>query len=138
MADDQEDFRRFMQEREAAARAYVNGDAGPLGRLATRTSPATFFGPRGGSLQGAAEVFAVYESDAGAFEHGGETSFDILQMGAGGGIGYWTGFQRADVRLRGQSAPVAMNLRVTEIFRREEEGWKLVHRHADMLADALA
>lgn len=60
-------FQLFMKEREEAARAYVTGNAEPVSRISTRTSPATFFGPGGGYLQGAAEVVASYERDAKAF-----------------------------------------------------------------------
>ncbi|WP_409527241.1 nuclear transport factor 2 family protein [Rhizobium sp. P28RR-XV] len=35
--------------------------------------------------------------------------------------------------MAGQDGEIPMSLRVTEVFRREEGEWKLVHRHADML-----
>lgn len=38
------------------------------------------------------------------------------------------------VQMRGNKDAIPMNLRVTEIFRREDNEWKLVHRHADLLA----
>jgi ketosteroid isomerase-like protein len=133
MSDDQRSFERFMKERDAAAEAYVQGDAAPLGRIVTRRAPATFFGPRGGYREGA-DVWETYERDAGSFEAGGESTLDILQMGASEGIGYWVGFQRATAHLRGNPEPMPMVLRVTEVFRREGDEWKLVHRHADMLA----
>jgi ketosteroid isomerase-like protein len=130
---DQQDFERFMKQRKAAAHAYVSGDAGPLSELTTRTSDATFFGPRGGSTHGAREVSERYVRDAKAFAPGSDTDFEVLQMGASDGIGYWVGHQRAKARMQGQVEPIAMNLRITEIFRREGDAWKLVHRHADML-----
>ena len=133
MNDDLHDFAQFMQQREAAAQAYVRGDAKPLGQLVTHELPATFFGPHGGYRQNA-DVFATYESDAAVFAQGSETHFEIPHMAARDGVAYWVGFQKATAYLQGQAAAIPMNLRVTEVFRREAGIWKLVHRHADMLA----
>ena len=126
------DFEQFMRRREEAARAYVRGESVPLERIVTREFPATFFGPSGGSIRGAEAVAARYENDARAFGPGGVTVLDVIEMGVDGGLAYWVGFQRATARIDGQTIP--MNLRITEIFRREDHDWKLVHRHADTLA----
>jgi ketosteroid isomerase-like protein len=133
MSDEQRDFEQFMKQREAVARAYVSGEAAPLGEIATRHSPATFFGPQGGFRQGADAVWSTWERDAENFESGAENQFEILHMAASDGLAYWVGFQRATAHLRGRPEPVAFNLRVTELFRREGGTWKLMHRHADPL-----
>lgn len=134
MSNDLQDFEQFMQQREEAARAYVQGDAAPLGRLAARVSPATFFSPQGSYREGADDVWQTYEQDATSFESGSDTHFEILHMAASDGIAYWVGFQRASAHLRGQAEPIPFNLRITEIFRREGDSWKMIHRHADPLA----
>ncbi|MGI8588895.1 MAG: hypothetical protein ACR2M0_14605 [Chloroflexia bacterium] len=82
MDNELHDFEQFMKRREDAAREYVRGDADPLGRIVTRVSPATFFGPQGGYRQGADEVWVTYEHDAALFEPGGDGNFEILQMAA--------------------------------------------------------
>ncbi len=133
MRNDQHDFEQFMKQREDAARAYVSGDASPLGDIVAHESSATFFGPRGGYTQGAEAVWAKYDRDVTNFESGGESHFEILDMAAGDGLAYWVGFQRATTHVRGTSGPVPFNLRVTELFRREGDTWKLIHRHADPL-----
>jgi ketosteroid isomerase-like protein len=133
MNDEQDDFERFMQQRQEAARAYVSGDATPLGKIVTHQSTATFFGPRGGYTQGAEAVWSRYERDVTSFESGGESHFEILDMAASGGLAYWVGFQRATTHRRGGPEAVPFNLRVTELFRREGDTWKLIHRHADPL-----
>ncbi|MET3663885.1 DUF4440 domain-containing protein [Caulobacter sp. 1776] len=132
------DFDAFLEIRRQAAQAYVNGQAGPLDRLAATACPATFFPPRGGREEGADWVASVYARDAGSFLEGGETTLEILHSDADGDLAYWTGLQHATVRFAGQDEPVEMHLRVTELFRHEDGGWKLIHRHADPLAKAPA
>lgn len=133
MAAELHDFEQFMKRREAAAQAYVGGDAAPLGRLTAREDPATFFSPSGTYREGADQVWSTYEHDAEAFAPGSTSSFEILHMAASDGIAYWVGFQRASAHMRGQAEAVPFNLRVTELFRREGDDWKLIHRHADVL-----
>jgi len=132
------DFEQFMKQRETAARAYVQGNPSPLSRMATHHSPATFFAPMGGYEQGASSVSSKYEHDAASFKPGGDSHFEILQMEAGDEFAYWVGFQRATAQMEGSKEAVPFNLRITEVFRREGNDWKLVHRHADSLVDAPA
>ena len=130
-----QDFDTFMKARQHAASAYVSGNATPLARIVALDSPATFMCPGGGAVHGTQEVWDRYEHDAGAFEEGGVSEFEILEMAAGDTVGYWTGFQKAKVHMHGKPDAMPMKLRVTEVFRVEGDAWKLVHRHADMLAE---
>ncbi len=133
MNSDLHDFKQFMQQREEVARAYVRGDAAPLDRIAAHADPATFFSPQGGFRQGADAVSSTYAHDATSFAPGGDSTFEILHMAANDGIAYWVGFQRATAYMRGMEQAIPFNLRVTEVFRREDGQWKLIHRHADSL-----
>ncbi len=54
-------------------------------------------------------------------------------MAASDGLACRVGFQRTTTHLRSRPDPVPFNLRVTELFHREGESWKLIHRHADSL-----
>ena len=135
MRQDQQSFEEFIQQRRAAALAFVSGDGTAVSELSSAIDLATFFGPGGGHLTGGKQIKARYEHDARMFDDGSENALEILHASASEGIGYWVGFQRTQARMKGNPEPVPMSLRVTEIFRREPGGWKLIHRHADMLTD---
>ena len=131
-SNDTQDFTQFMEVRNSAANAFVNGEAEPVANLLTRVSPATFFGPAGGYIQEPDQVLSTFKQDSSRFESG-KSTFEILHMGVSNGLAYWVGLQRATARLAGRSEDLPFNLRVTEIFRKEDKKWKLIHRHADPL-----
>ena len=125
-------FDAFMRRRDAIATDYANGDVGPLAAIVTRRDPATFLSPRGDYLSGADIIAQRYAKDAEAFREPGTSRLEILHARASGQLAFWTGFQHAEVRIEGKDKPVAMRLRITEVFRLEDGQWMLVHRHADM------
>lgn len=122
------DFESFMRQRREIASAYVRGAADPLAEIATRVDPATFFSPRGDAQHGAAAILERYVADAKSFGKSGTTELEVLQSATSGNLAFWTGLQHAQL---GHDEKSKMTLRVTEVFRFEDGGFKLVHRHAD-------
>ena len=135
MSIEQADFEAFMKQRIAAADSYVNGNGKPLDAIASRLEPVTFMPPSGGVQRGAGHVAERYLHDAGRFDEGSTNAIEVLQMNADGDIAFWTGFQRSKVKMKGKDEAMPFDLRITELYRREDGAWKLVHRHADPLAN---
>ena len=128
-------FEAFLAHRPDVGEAYVNGDAGPLSAISTDRDPATFFGPRGDVVSGSETVLQTNQEGATNFAPGGRSTFEVLHAAADGDLGYLVGIQRATVRMVDTDDPIEMALRLTELYRREDGAWRLVHRHADALKD---
>jgi ketosteroid isomerase-like protein len=126
------DFQDFLETRKQAALGYVNGDYEPLSRIVATKSPASFFSPMGDVVEGAEKVAARYEKDANSFDEGSTSELDIVSSGSDGDFGYWVGYQKAKVHMKGKPDAVPMKIRITELFRKEHGDWKMIHRHADM------
>lgn len=56
--------------------------------------------------------------------------FEIIAADVNGDMAYTVGYARSSVSVHGSPARPAF-LRATQIYRREDGDWKLVHRHAD-------
>lgn len=124
-------FKDYMERRIEASDAFVAGDVGPLLRISATASPATIFPPNGICVQGADTVNTFNAEGAASFAPGSSNSFEIMHSGESDTLAYWTGIQHSTVVMKGKDEPVPMALRVTEIFRKDNGEWKLIHRHAD-------
>lgn len=125
------EFNEFMDHREAASNDYIRGNAQSVAELLTRRDPATFMPPHGAIIEGAASVEAAQVEGASAFGPGSSGHFEVLNSGASGDLAFWTGRQVSTIQIKGKEELVPMILRTTEVFRREDGQWKLIHRHAD-------
>ena len=126
------DFDEFMQHRESASNDYIRGDARTVAAMLTDQDPATFMPPSGAVIVGAAAAKRTQVEGAAAFGPGSRGHFEVLDSGSSGDLAFWTGRQVATMDVKGQDRPQQMVLRITEVFRREDGQWKLVHRHADI------
>lgn len=125
-------FDDFLVLRERAAAAYVRGDGTRVDAIVPHEGAASFHGPGGDTVTGAPDVAKRYLTDAVMFQDNGTSRFEVIHKDHAGDVGFWTGFQVANVQLGEMPAPVEMRLRVTEVFRRIDGAWRLVHRHADV------
>jgi NAD(P)H-dependent FMN reductase/ketosteroid isomerase-like protein len=123
------DFDSFVKDRQRIAAAYSSGNPTPLDAVVAHQGAATFFPPRGPIVSGSAAVAKEYRQGAKIFSPGSKTKLEILDAGASGEMGFWVGRQRFEGKIAGKIQQ--MTLRITEIFRHLDGGWKLVHRHAD-------
>ena len=113
--------------------ALHNGDSAPRIAIWSHHDPVTLFGA---VLMGSGwtEIQQVFESLASRFSNG-SYEYEVIAAGASGDLGYVVGIEHSTVSVGG-ATPEAYELRVTEVFRREDGEWKVVHRHADPMPDS--
>jgi ketosteroid isomerase-like protein len=126
-----EEFRSTILARQTEAEeAIVTGDAGPRMELWSRRNPVTLFGAIGMSESGWEKLSRTFSWVASRFSEVSDFRFDVEMVNVVGDMAYTLGFERFKASVAGR--PVEpVTVRVTHIYRREEDAWKIVHRHAD-------
>jgi ketosteroid isomerase-like protein len=125
------DLSGVIEESHRALDAFVKGDPKPLGALYSRREGITLANPFGPPARGWIEVSETMGRAATNYRDGHATGFERISDDTAGDLAYILEIERYMARIggAGEVAPVA--LRVTTIFRREDDGWHIVHRHAD-------
>ena len=127
---EQEGFRHDALRREQAAEAAIyRGDPGPFKDLWSRADDITLFGAFGPCKTGWTQVSRTMDW-VGSRYRDGTVHLDYEAVYEGPDLAYTVGYERGEVRLDGGSM-TSQTIRVTQIYRREDGQWRLVHRHGD-------
>lgn len=134
-------FQAFLPHQwEAAQSRFINGDPTLWKQNASHRDDATIFGAFGGHEKGWNEVGARYDWASSQFKDSGATQkIEYLNTSVSGDLAFTITIERQEqVRMGNQEKPAPRALRVTQIFRKEDGAWKLLHRHADPLVERLS
>ena len=128
-----EELRNAIENYHVAAQAFMKGDPKLQQEAYSHCEDVTIFGGFGGYEHGwKEEVEKRFEWAAARFR-GGTTTSENLSLIVSPDLACSVDLEHERVQLAGVEGTVEVDLRVTTVFRREGEQWKIVHRHADPL-----
>jgi ketosteroid isomerase-like protein len=125
-----EELDAALERYHAAGHSFVNGDPEPQKAVFSHSSDACLVNPMGVIASGWAAVGATMDEAAARFS-GGDMAFEPIHRVELGDVAYVTEIESWRARLVETGEEAAGALRVTSILRRESDGWRVVHRHAD-------
>jgi len=110
--------------------AIHNGDVEPRLSTWSHRDPVTLFGAGVPVRTGWPAVHQVFEWLATTMTDCDEYEFELLAADADGDLAYMVGIERYRAK-NAVGAPRNVTLRATHVYRREPEGWRIIHRHGD-------
>ena len=126
-----ESFTDAISASHSATDRIMRGDAGGFKDLYSRSGEITLGNPFGGFGQGPEGVFEQLDRAASYFRDGRASEFEQIARAAADDLAYTVEIERVEVKVAGHTDVSEFAARVTSVYRREEDGWKLVHRHVD-------
>ena len=114
-----------------ALEAFVRGDPEPVAKLWSKRDDVSLANPLGPPAVGWEAVRATMERAALQLADGEAFSVECIAMHATNDLAYELEIERCRVKVGGADEAAPSALRATNVFRREDDGWRIVHRHAD-------
>jgi ketosteroid isomerase-like protein len=127
----QSDFDSAVEAYRQALVPFLKGDPKPVTQFYSRSDDVTLANPFGPPRRGPADVEKAIAEAAAPFSDGSLSGVEEVSRYSTADLGYVVEIERSQVRLAGDGNMAPIALRVTMIFRREGDIWKVVHRHAD-------
>jgi ketosteroid isomerase-like protein len=129
MAVEEDEVRQAAQQFYAAQSSGLNGDFGPMEELWSHASDVSVMPPSGSRVLGWEEVKASWERAAHAFSGGQVVLEDVVVVPITEDAAYTMGTERGHRKVGERT--IRFEGRVTNVYRREDDGWKIVHHHTD-------
>ena len=124
-------FDQAFERQHFAITKFMYGNTQPFKDLYSRGTDATLANPFGGVARGWDEILARLDRAASYHRDGDVVAIETISSGHSDELGYAIEIERLRARVGDPDAFDDVGLRTTTVFRREESGWRLVHRHAD-------
>jgi ketosteroid isomerase-like protein len=120
----------FMAKLEAAEHEFAQGSPAAFKALWSHSDDVSICGAFGGIESGWKNVAARLDWAGSQFSEGTRTREEV-RSAVGADFAYIVQTEHIRFRVPGRSEPSTLELRVTMVFRRVADGWRIVHRHAD-------
>jgi ketosteroid isomerase-like protein len=131
---DRDDFLAWVESHlKPAEIAMHNGDATPRRAIWSRRDPVTVLGAWK-SATGPQEIDELFADLAATFSNYRSSSMDIIAANVLGDMAYTVAYEHTQTSVNAEARNYT--LRATQIYRREDGEWKVVHRHADTVTDS--
>ena len=116
---------------DAAQLELQNGRAEAFKALWSHADDITLSGGFGGSVEkGWEQISRRLDWVVAQFSKGTHTH-EVIASNVSGDLGYVVQIEHIRFHVPGQTKESTRDYRVTMIFRRESDGWRIIHRHAD-------
>jgi ketosteroid isomerase-like protein len=115
---------------------FMKGNPEAVKELFSHREDVTLANPLGSPAHGWDEVSATIERAASQFRDGRFLSVDMVEKHVTPEFAYTLWLEHAEGKVGGREDIAPATLRVTMIYRPEEGGCKVVHRHADPITSA--
>jgi ketosteroid isomerase-like protein len=125
------DLDHVIQQDHQAMTAFCLGDPEPKKRLYSHSDDVTLANPLGPPARGWQQVAAVLDTAASMMRDGEPTGFERIADYETAELAYIVEIERSTAKFGGADVRAKAALRATTIYRREPDGWKILHRHAD-------
>ena len=120
----------FIAKLEAAEDEFARGRFAAFKELWSHANDVTLCGGFGGVACGWENVAARLDWDGSKYSDG-RRSREEVSCAIGGDFAYIVQKEVICFRVPGQTEESRQELRATMVFRREADGWRILHRHAD-------
>jgi len=126
-----DDVEGVIERSHLAWREFVNGDPQPALQLFSHQDDVTVGNPFGPFVRGWERVSDTVGSAATIYLDGEVTGFERVATYATADLVCIVEVERYQAKIAGRDELSPVALRVTSVLRREDDGWKIVNRHAD-------